>query len=72
MPYESILLPIEAYQNKVGILGIEPRLLPYQSSFLTFRRYANIADSARIELTTSLLERDILPLNYESITTTSQ
>ena len=35
--------------NTVGIQGIEPWLLPYQGSFLTIRRYANIADTEWLE-----------------------
>ena len=43
------LSAIEIHQNIVGIQGIEPWLLPYQGSFLTIRRYANIADTEWLE-----------------------
>lgn len=40
---------IEIHQNIVGIQGIEPWLLFYQNSFLTIRRYANIAGTEWLE-----------------------
>lgn len=56
------LLLLKYFLIIVGIQGIEPWLLPYQSSFLTIRRYANVLRRQELNPQLLVLETSVLPI----------